>query len=160
MLRHGRRTEEDVREAAFTLPSMPLVAQVLGSCLDGDTRVVRATDGWDSVGLRPRTVRAVHGVLQQLSQREEQVVRMRYGIGTRRHSIDEISERIGVIPPQVERIELRAFRKLRETSVAEDLFEQPATLTDPHRGGGRRPPLPAEPPQSPDEPDANPWDEV
>ena len=83
---------------------------------------------------------------------------MRYGIGMRRYSVDEISERLGVMPRKVERIELRAFRKLREASVTEEILEKPAP--DPLHGGGYRPPLPAEAPQLPEGAEVNPWDEV
>ena len=156
MLKHGRGTEPYGREAVLALSSMTLAADALGGCLDRGPMLPLATDGGV---LRPWAVRAVHGVLQQLSQREAQVVRMRYGIGTRMHSVAEIGERLGVMPSQVERIELRAFRKLRDTSVAPELHEGPVIPQDPRRGG-RQPALPGEPPQSPDEPMTNPWDEV
>jgi len=156
MLRQGRGTDAYDRGAALAPWSMAMEAHVLAACLGATPRVSLAADRQP---LWPGTVRAVHGMLQQLSQREAQVVRMRYGIGTRMHSVAEVGERLGVMPRQVERIELRAFRKLRDTSVAQELHERPAPFGD-QRPSGRQPTLPAEPSRLPDEPISNPWDEV
>ena len=159
MLKHGRSTREYTKEVALILSSIQPKMHGLGS--DGDT-LVDSTGGPSATRLRPRTVRAVQEVLQQLSEQEEQIVRMRYGIGTRMHSVHEISQRLGVIPRHIERIELRAFQKLRDTSVVSERLEKATTPPAPFQSGKRPPVLPAEPLPFRDDSncEANPWDEV
>jgi DNA-binding CsgD family transcriptional regulator len=161
MLKHGRGSSEDTKKTAFTLLSMQQVTQVLAGGRGG-TILTLATHESRATGLHPPTVPAVQGVLQQLSQQEEQIVRLRYGIGEHVHSIDEISRRLGIMPRQVEHIELRAFRRLREASVVPERSDRPATPPAPCGRGGHPPLPPSEPQPSPDDFDceANPWDEV
>jgi hypothetical protein len=102
-------------------------------------------------------------MLRGLTAREGQVVRPRFGIGTRVHTRLEISERMGVPRQQVVRSEGRALRKLRETSMVRPTGERPATPSDYTGDVVERPPsFPDHPEWPPDDAgrEANPWDEV
>lgn len=162
MLKHSRDREQDIMGILLTSGTVPPLTGVLGGCLGGEAMGSLATDQSAFGGLPFATVDAVQRVLRHLSEREQQVVCMRYGIGTRLHSVDEISDQLGVMPVQIARIEVRAFRKLREVSVVGDLLERPAPRPDPFRGDNRRPTPPADPRRLPEDPEreANPWDEV
>jgi hypothetical protein len=99
-------------------------------------------------------------MLRFLSKREEQVVRMRFGIGTRIHSTAEISQRLGITPLQVRRLQLRAFGKLRETRV---LVDTPDGAVPCSARSGDRPPWWTEDLRGLRDDmgrEANPWDEV
>lgn len=99
-------------------------------------------------------------MLRFLSKREELVVRMRFGIGTRLHSTAEISQRLGITPLQVKRIQLRAFGKLRETRVLVDTPDGAVPRSE--RSGDRPPWWTEERRRLRDDigREANPWDEV
>jgi RNA polymerase sigma factor (sigma-70 family) len=70
-------------------------------------------------------------LLQDLSEREQQILKMRYGIGgTREHSLAEISEVVGVTKERVRQIEMKVirylqdeYRKRRVEGLADDLFD-------------------------------------
>jgi RNA polymerase primary sigma factor len=54
------------------------------------------------------------GVLMMLSTGEEQVIRMRFGIGyDREHTLDEIAQRCGGTRERIRQVEVKALRKLR-----------------------------------------------
>lgn len=56
----------------------------------------------------------VKELLESLSQRESQVIRMRYGLdGGKTHTLEEIGEQLGVTRERVRQIENRALEKLR-----------------------------------------------
>jgi len=141
---------------------MQLVTNALGHHSAGSTMVRLAMDEAGCTSLQPRTVSAVEGILQQLSQDEEQVLRMRYGIDMPIYSAHQISESLGVLPHQVERLALRAFRKLRDTAAVGEILEGPAKRRNPPRASDDNPGVPEEPSQLPNDPpdDGNPWDEV
>jgi DNA-binding CsgD family transcriptional regulator len=162
MSRQSRSTLEFPPEIGATLPAKQLMMYALGGWPGGDTSVPYRTGESDSHGQRLQTVSAVQGMLQQLSRREAQIVRLRYGIGTRAHAAHEISERLGLMPHQVERLERRAFRKLRDATVTEDIIEGPATRRDPSPSDDCNPPIPPTPYPLPvdSDPVKNPWDEV
>jgi len=60
---------------------------------------------------------AVDHVLRNLTAREAEVLRLRFGIGERVHSLQEVSVRLGIPPARILQIESRLFRKIRMTSV-------------------------------------------
>jgi RNA polymerase sigma factor (sigma-70 family) len=62
-------------------------------------------------------------ILRQLSEREEGVIRMRYGIHpyTRQHTLDEIGDRFGVTRVRIRQIEAKTLEKIRHPSRSEHL---------------------------------------
>jgi DNA-binding CsgD family transcriptional regulator len=158
MSRHSR-VAVGSSEIAVTSPAMQRMLLLLGGWSRETATVLRQTGAPD--GLR-QTVSAVQGLLHGLSQREEQVVCLHYGIGTRAHSPREICLRLGVMPHQVERLERRAFRKLRDTVLAEEVFEGSPPLHAPSGGADHPSPSPPTPPPPSldSDPVPNVWDEV
>ncbi len=59
----------------------------------------------------------VENALRVLSVREEQVLRLRFGIGGRTHALDDLQQRFGVTRPWVQQIQRRALRKLRAAAL-------------------------------------------
>ena len=56
-------------------------------------------------------------VLQTLTDREEQVIRMRFGIGDgSEHTLEEVGQRFSVTRERIRQIEAKALRKLRHPS--------------------------------------------
>lgn len=62
-------------------------------------------------------------ILRQLSEREEGVIRMRYGVHpyTRQHTLDQIGDRFGVTRDRIRQIESKTLEKLRHPSRSEHL---------------------------------------
>ncbi|MCH8321132.1 MAG: RNA polymerase sigma factor RpoD, partial [Acidobacteria bacterium] len=57
------------------------------------------------------------GVLRALTPREEQVIRMRFGIGDgSKHTLEEVGQRFSVTRERIRQIEAKALRKLRHPS--------------------------------------------
>ena len=68
--------------------------------------------------------RCTNSFLRNLPPREEQVLRMRFGLGfTREHTLDEIGQGLAVTRERVRQIELKALRKLRKPECARRLRE-------------------------------------
>jgi len=69
----------------------------------------------------------VTGVLRALTPREEQVIRMRFGIGDgSEHTLEEVGQRFSVSRERIRQIEANALRKLRqalESRGIKDLIE-------------------------------------
>ena len=51
--------------------------------------------------------------LRFLTQREAEILRMRFGIGEPDHTLDELSEKLGIGRERVRQLEIRALKKLR-----------------------------------------------
>ena len=62
-------------------------------------------------------------VLSTLTEREERVLRMRFGINTKEHTLDEIGQVFSVTGNRIRMIEARALRKLKHKSRSEILRE-------------------------------------
>jgi RNA polymerase sigma factor (sigma-70 family) len=73
----------------------------------------RAEDEFERV---PRRVAAARlpGLLDRLNERERKIIRARYGLDGREHTLREIAEDLGVSAERVRQIEAAAMRKLRE----------------------------------------------
>lgn len=59
----------------------------------------------------------VQELLSTLSDRERQVVKLRYGLGENKtHTLEEIGEQLGVTRERVRQIEARAMEKMRKNA--------------------------------------------
>src|SRR6185369_8704432 len=78
--------------------------------LVADHRVIAPSDAVEVAHLRLQTER----MLATLSPREEQVLRMRFGIGERAdHTLEEVGQMMAVTRERIRQIEAKAIRKLR-----------------------------------------------
>ena len=62
-------------------------------------------------------------VLSTLTEREERILRMRFGINTKEHTLDEIGQVLNVSGGRIRCIEAKALRKLKHKSRSEILKE-------------------------------------
>ena len=78
-----------------------------------DKRVVAPSDAVINLNLQEQTKK----VLATLTPREEQVLRMRFGIGERSdHTLEEVGQKFSVTRERIRQIEAKALRKLRHPS--------------------------------------------
>jgi len=74
---------------------------------------------------------ATLGVLDNLTPREEKVLRMRFGIGMNTdHTLEEVGKQFGVTRERIRQIEAKALRKLRHPSRAEIMSTFADTLPE------------------------------
>lgn len=59
---------------------------------------------------------AIEHALSTLTRREEQILRMRFGLGQSEHTLKEVAEEFGVTAPRIASIQGKALRKLRHPS--------------------------------------------
>ena len=75
-----------------------------------DQGVVSPAEAVININLKDQTA----SVLQTLTDREEQVIRMRFGIGDgSEHTLEEVGQRFSVTRERIRQIEAKALRKLR-----------------------------------------------
>ena len=78
-----------------------------------DRGVVSPSDAVININLKEQTA----SVLETLTSREEQVIRMRFGIGDgSEHTLEEVGQRFSVTRERIRQIEAKALRKLRHPS--------------------------------------------
>jgi len=78
-----------------------------------DRGVVLPSESVINLNLKEQTA----SVLQSLTPREEQVIRMRFGIGDgSEHTLEEVGQRFSVTRERIRQIEAKALRKLRHPS--------------------------------------------
>ena len=78
-----------------------------------DQGVVSPAEAVININLKDQTA----AVLQSLTDREEQVIRMRFGIGDgSEHTLEEVGQRFSVTRERIRQIEAKALRKLRHPS--------------------------------------------
>jgi len=78
-----------------------------------DRGVVSPSESIINLNLKEQTA----SVLQSLTPREEQVIRMRFGIGDgSEHTLEEVGQRFSVTRERIRQIEAKALRKLRHPS--------------------------------------------
>jgi len=78
-----------------------------------DSGVVSPSESIINLNLKEQTA----SVLQSLTPREEQVIRMRFGIGDgSEHTLEEVGQRFSVTRERIRQIEAKALRKLRHPS--------------------------------------------
>jgi RNA polymerase primary sigma factor len=98
-----------------------------------DVRVVNPHDAIASLNLAEQTRK----VLQTLTEREEKVLRMRFGIGEESdHTLEEVGQDFNVTRERIRQIEAKALRKLRHPSRSGKLNTFMDGLPkDPSKGG-------------------------
>jgi len=78
-----------------------------------DKRIMTPSDAVVNINLQEQTKK----VLATLTPREEQVLRMRFGIGERSdHTLEEVGQKFTVTRERIRQIEAKALRKLRHPS--------------------------------------------
>jgi len=78
-----------------------------------DQGVISPSEAVININLKDQTA----AVLQTLTDREEQVIRMRFGIGDgSEHTLEEVGQRFSVTRERIRQIEAKALRKLRHPS--------------------------------------------
>ncbi len=83
-----------------------------------DVKVVNPHDAIASINLAEQTRK----VLQTLTEREEKVLRMRFGIGEESdHTLEEVGQDFNVTRERIRQIEAKALRKLRHPSRSQKL---------------------------------------
>ncbi len=94
-----------------------------------DRGVVSPSESVINLNLKEQTA----SVLQSLTPREEQVIRLRFGIGDgSEHTLEEVGQRFSVTRERIRQIEAKALRKLRHPSRSRKLK---AFLEDSKEGG-------------------------
>ncbi len=89
----------------------------LGDIIEGKDEA-RPIEAVISIRLKDKTATVLH----RLTPREEQVIRMRFGIGEdSEHTLEEIRQRFSVTQERIRQIEARAMRKLRHPAYSEML---------------------------------------
>ena len=84
-----------------------------------DVKVVNPHDAIANINLAEQTRK----VLQTLTEREEKVLRMRFGIGEESdHTLEEVGQDFNVTRERIRQIEAKALRKLRHPSRSQKLF--------------------------------------
>jgi RNA polymerase sigma factor (sigma-70 family) len=87
---------------------------------------------------RERLYLALEAALRTLTPREERVIRLRFGLGCKPHSLDEVGERQDVSRERVRQIEGKAIRKLRFPSRAKLMADEGYAAADDHIKRARR----------------------
>jgi RNA polymerase sigma factor (sigma-70 family) len=87
----------------------------------GDALTSRRSHGRSQSNLRETTTR----VLASLTPREERVLRMRFGIGTKTdHTLEEVGQQFSVTRERIRQIEAKALRKLKHPSRSPEAEEK------------------------------------
>lgn len=84
----------------------------------------------------------VEEILRRLTPQEEQVLRLRFGIGARAFGLEVLGQRLGVSNRWVRRLEARALRNLRVSASASHTGPQGPGAVPGERRAHRRSPAP------------------
>jgi RNA polymerase primary sigma factor len=131
-------TQEEIgRRMKISLDKVELLASILHDPVSLDTPVGR--DGESSLGdliedawatsptdaiVRTDVTDRIASILKTLSPKEEEVIRLRFGIGYERtHSLEEIGHKFNLTRERIRQIELKALRQLRSPERAHELHE-------------------------------------
>jgi RNA polymerase primary sigma factor len=90
----------------------------------GDFIEDASADGPDDAATRKMLSEAVENVLGELNDREQEIVRMRFGLdGARSKTLEEVGREFGVTRERVRQIEAKTLSKLRQPKISERLRE-------------------------------------
>ncbi|MBI5202121.1 MAG: sigma-70 family RNA polymerase sigma factor [Elusimicrobia bacterium] len=67
--------------------------------------------------------REIDNWLSTLSEREQGILRLRFGIGTEEHTLGEVGRRFHVTPERARQIQIEALRKLRRSPMSDQMRE-------------------------------------
>jgi RNA polymerase primary sigma factor len=114
----ARRTDMPVEKVRLTLEAAKTptsLSKPLGEGAElGDVLEDLASASPDGLLLEEDLSRQVERALATLSDREREVLRLRFGVGTdHEHTLNEIGQRFGVTRQRIRQIEMEAFQKLR-----------------------------------------------
>ncbi|MGD0885275.1 MAG: sigma-70 family RNA polymerase sigma factor [Thermodesulfovibrionales bacterium] len=112
-------TTEKIHEA-FRAIQDPLALQTpIGdedSRLEDLIRDLNSPSPYEGAEKREKTEKMIR-ILRTLTPREEQVMRLRFGIGTDKdHTLEEVGEKLAITRERVRQIEVKALRKLKHPS--------------------------------------------
>jgi RNA polymerase primary sigma factor len=90
----------------------------------GDFIEDASADGPDDAATRKMLSEAVETVLEELNDREQEIVRMRFGLdGARSKTLEEVGKEFGVTRERVRQIEAKTLAKLRQPKLSQRLRE-------------------------------------
>lgn len=90
----------------------------------GDFIQDSSADGPDDAATRRMLSEAVETVLEELNDREQEIVRMRFGLdGARSRTLEEVGKEFGVTRERIRQIEAKTLSKLRQPRHSERLRE-------------------------------------
>jgi RNA polymerase primary sigma factor len=80
--------------------------------------------GPDDAAARKMLSEAVETVLEELNEREQEIVRLRFGLnGARSKTLEEVGREFGVTRERIRQIEAKTLSKLRQPKLSERLRE-------------------------------------
>lgn len=121
---HAVEPEELFPEAVLAVKQPSLVRKIDGLDLRQlmTTHQHRMIEGPAEVYDRLETGKQITRSLATLSPREEKVIRLRFGFdGDGEHTLDEVSEKLGVTRERIRQVEAKGLRKLRHPERAKKL---------------------------------------
>jgi RNA polymerase primary sigma factor len=90
----------------------------------GDFIQDASADGPDHAATRKMLSEAVETVLEELNDREQEIVRMRFGLdGARSKTLEEVGKEFGVTRERIRQIEAKTLAKLRQPKLSQRLRE-------------------------------------
>jgi len=76
----------------------------------------------EQIALRSRLRDQINEALNELTDREAEILKMRFGLeGGREYTLEEVGQRFGVTRERIRQIESKALRKLRDSGRGEEL---------------------------------------
>ena len=113
---------EEVMKIAKEPASLDAPAGEDGDAILGDFISDDSTPSPEAAAMRAGMQRAISEVLEDLSPKEQKVLRMRFGLDTvSDHTLEEVGKQLEVTRERIRQIEMKAMAKLRHPSRADKL---------------------------------------